>query len=87
MDNQKKQKPEIKYPCKWQYKIIGQDVDKMISAVERIVSGFDYEITPSNLSSNEKYYSLNLWVMIPTEFTRNMIFRKLGECGDIRFVI
>lgn len=82
-----KKKPEIKYPCHWQYKIIGANLDNMISAVEEIVVSHEYKITPSNISSNEKYYSLNLQVLVPSELIRNIIFQKLSEHHAIKFVI
>lgn len=80
-------KPEIDYPCNWFYKIIGTSVDEMISVVEEIVTGYEYEITPSNISSNEKYFSLNLKVFVPSEMVRDSIFQKLEQHSSIKFVI
>jgi putative lipoic acid-binding regulatory protein len=77
----------IEYPCKWQYKIIGKSVEDMISAVEDIVVDLEYDITPSNISSNEKYYSLNLQVMVPSEIIRNIIYQKLTQQEAIKFVL
>jgi putative lipoic acid-binding regulatory protein len=80
-------KPEINYPCNWFYKIIGTSVDDMIIAIEEIVIGLEYEITPSNISRNEKYYSLNLKVLVPSEVMRDLIFQKLDEHSAIKFVL
>ena len=43
-------KPEIDYPTKWEYKIIGPDIDEMIKAVESIVSNLVYDLSASNIS-------------------------------------
>ena len=43
-------RPELKYPCEWVYKVIGKDVDKLISAIETSSLELDYEVTPSNVS-------------------------------------
>lgn len=59
----------------------------MIIAVEEIVIGLEYEITPSNISSNEKYFSLNLKVLVPSEIMRDLIFQKLESHSSIKFVL
>ncbi|MBS4035280.1 MAG: DUF493 domain-containing protein [Ignavibacterium sp.] len=85
--NPENQKPEIDYPCDWHYKIIGTNIDEMIVAIEEIATGFEYEITPSNVSTNEKYFSLNLKVFVPSEIIRDLIFQKLEKHLAIKFVI
>lgn len=85
--NSNKRRPEIAYPCHWFYKIIGTSADEMIIAVEEIVIGLEYEITPSNISSNEKYFSLNLKVLVPSEIMRDLIFQKLESHSSIKFVL
>ena len=35
-------KPNIDYPCNWQYKVIGTDVDQMIKTIEEIVEGMEF---------------------------------------------
>lgn len=85
--NGNNRKPEIEYPTNWFYKIIGTSVDEMIIAVEEIVVGHEYEITPSNISSNEKYFSLNLKVFVHSEIIRDIIFQKLEQHSSIKFVI
>lgn len=80
-------KPEINYPTKWEYKIIGTDVDEMISVVESIVKDLDYEITPSNISLKAKYFSLNVSVVVPSEIIRDKIFQSLTDHPVIKFVI
>lgn len=81
------QKPEIEYPCEWSYKIIGQDVDKILSAIKEATMGIEYDITPSNLSKNGKYSSLNLKLEVPNETVRDLIYEKLGKSPDIKFVL
>jgi len=80
-------KPEIEYPTNWGYKIIGSDVDEMLKAVEEIIKGLEYEVAPSNVSSNEKYFSLNISVIVSSEFVRDLIFQNLTKHPAIIFVI
>ena len=80
-------KPEINYPTKWEYKIIGSDVDEMIKAVENIVKEFEFELVPSNISKKANYFSMNVIVFVPTEEFRDKIFKQLTEHPAIKFVI
>ena len=87
MNDSKKRKPVIEYPTKWGYKVIGTDVDKLLKAVEEATSGLKYEVTPPNISKNEKYYSLKVTVIVPSEVVRDLVFQKLSEHPDIKIVI
>lgn len=85
--NQENKKPQIDYPCKWSYKIIGLSVDDMIAAVEEIVINLEYDLTPSNISKKAKYFSLNVEVIVPSELVRDMIFENFTNHPAIKFVI
>lgn len=87
MMNLENKKPEINYPTKWDYKIIGPDVDEMIKAVESIVNDLAYDLSASNISKKANYFSLNLAVEVPSEIVRDLIFQKLSEHPAIKFVI
>lgn len=80
-------KPNILYPCNWDYKIIGSDVGEMISAIETIVEGLEYKISSSNVSSNGNYFSLNLTVFVTSEILRDIIFSKLSANKFIKMVL
>ena len=82
-----KKKPKIVYPVKWGYRIIGADVDNLLRAVEETMPGLNYEVKSSNISSNEKYYSLNVTVLVSSEVVRDLIFQKLSDHPDIKMVI
>jgi putative lipoic acid-binding regulatory protein len=82
-----KNRPEIDYPTKWEYKIIGSNVDEMISVVESVVVDHEYEITPSNISLKAKYFSLNVTVVVPSEIIRDKIFQNFTDHPAIKFVI
>ena len=85
--NPENKKPQINYPCKWPYKIIGDSVEEMISAVEEAVVDLEYDLTPSNISKKGKYFSLNISVDVPSEIMRDLIFQKLSKHPAIKFVI
>jgi uncharacterized protein len=79
-------RPEITYPCEWSYKIIGNNIDKILEAIENAVSGLKYDVTPSNISKNGNYYSLNLTLTVPNEVIRDLIYQKLDSCESVKIV-
>ena len=81
------ERPEIIYPCEWIYKVIGKDVDKLISAIAAASLELSYDVTPSNVSKNEKYFSLNFKVTVPSEAARDLIYQKLKNHSDVIMVL
>jgi hypothetical protein len=79
-------RPEIIYPCQWSYKIIGNNIDKMIEAIESAVSGLNYDVTPSNISKKGNYYSLNLTLTVPNKVVRDLIYQKLDSSDSVKIV-
>lgn len=80
-------KPNIEYPCDWEYKVIGTDVNEIIKVIDRIADGMDYRISSSNVSSRGKYFSLNLTVFVTSEVIRDIIFAKLKDCKSVKMVL
>lgn len=81
------ERPEINYPCEWSYKVIGSNVDKVLAAIDDASCGIEYKVATSNVSRNEKYFSLNLTLEVPSEFMRDLIFKKLKENEYVKFVL
>jgi len=80
-------KPKVDYPCDWEYKVIGTDVEEMINAIELAAVGMDYKISSSNVSSKGKYFSLNLKVFVTSEVIRDIIFAKLKASEFVKMVL
>jgi putative lipoic acid-binding regulatory protein len=81
------QKPNIIYPCDWNYRVIGTDVGEMIKAIEIAVAGMEYEINSSNVSSRGNYFSLNLKVYVTSEVIRDIIFAKIESSDYVKMVL
>ncbi|MDZ7766361.1 MAG: DUF493 domain-containing protein [Melioribacteraceae bacterium] len=87
LDSNNKKRPEIEYPCEWQYKIIAKSPDEAVNAAEDAAEGFKYDITASNISKKGKYVSINLMVEVESEEERNLIFGKLEANETVVMVI
>ena len=81
------EKPKIEYPCNWNYKIIGTDVDEMIKTIESATTGMEYEINSSNVSSKGNYFSLNLKVFVTSQVIRDLIFEKIETSEFVKMVL
>ena len=83
----KDQKLELEYPCKWQYKVIGKNKEKMRLAIEEVVNDIFFTINHSNSSSGGKYHSLNLELVVDSEETRILIYNNLKNNPAVKLVL
>jgi len=95
MNNVNHGKPEIEYPCPWDFKIIGTNEDALRAAVTRCleqtlnqaIGAREFELGMSRTSNGGKYVSLRLNLMVMDETERNGIFSSLAKHPEIRIVI
>lgn len=87
MENQQGCKPEIIYPCVWQYRIIGEDRAAMIQAITAGVAVAACAIKDANVSSGGRYISLSLEVSVNTDAERLCIYQLLAGHPAIRMVL
>ena len=88
MNNLEDKKPEINYPNDWKYKIIGDNIDGMLMAVDNLLlEKFKYDLSTSNISKKGNYFSLNLIVTVKSEDERNFIYTSLNQHENIKMVL
>ncbi|MFO7446454.1 MAG: DUF493 domain-containing protein [Ignavibacteriaceae bacterium] len=87
MFNNSNDRPSINYPCEWEYRVIGRDIDRILSAIDEAACGLKYSVSPSNVSRNDKYFSINFRIEVPNETTRDVIYNALVNNDDIRIVL
>jgi putative lipoic acid-binding regulatory protein len=56
-------------------------------AIEKIVTGRDYTITPSNISRTGRYHSLNLEITVDDDEDRTGIYDKLRANPAVKMVL
>lgn len=87
MEDQRGCRPEITYPCLWQYRIIGSDRAAMHQAIAATVAASAGTVTEGNVSSGGRYISLSLAVMVKTEAERLLIYQLLAGHPAVRMVL
>ncbi len=80
-------RPEIDYPCRWSYKVVGESEDRLRVAVGGVVGKTDHTLELSNTSRTGKYVSLALDVLVRDEEQRRGIGQALHEHEDVRLVL
>lgn len=85
--NPETDRPEIEYPCMWQYKVIGRDRGLVEQAIQAICGHSPVTVSFSNTSSSGKYHSLNVEIEVVDEETRDALFAAFKEHEDITMVI
>jgi putative lipoic acid-binding regulatory protein len=88
MNNQGKEKPDITYPCDWEYRVIAdKSSDNLIKAIEYAADNLEYSIQTSNVSKNGNYFSLSVKVNVPSEEKRDEIFKIISDHDDVKMVL
>lgn len=80
-------KVQIQYPCRWLYKVIGLDPERLHQALLEIVSDDSCNVSPSNSSRTGKYHCLNLEVTVQSEAELNSIYKALKAHPQVKFVL
>ena len=80
-------KPQIDYPCEWQYKIIGESATIITELVADNVYEKNYILTRSNVSSSGRYISMSLELTVSSEKRRLELYRVLAEEPSVKVVL
>lgn len=81
------QKPEILYPCQWEYKLIGQCQNSMKQAVEAKLAGRKFFLEVSQTSAKGKYISLRLCLDVESQSDRDEIFSAFQNHTAFKMVL
>lgn len=79
-------KPDIDYPCDWEYRLIGRS-EEILCAAAATIAPEGHKISPGKESKQGKYISLCLTVQVKHEEQRLQLFAALKAHGDILFVL
>lgn len=80
-------RPEIDYPCPWQFKIIGRNEHQMRTAIAEIVGENAHTITLSKRSARGTYCSLDLEMVVQSEPHRIHTYAALVHHESINIVL
>ena len=79
--------PEIHYPCRWHYRLIGEERAAIMEAIGSLVDIRRCVIDEGNVSSGGRYLSLNLEIIVADEAERLRFYQLFAEDPAIRVVL
>lgn len=79
-------KPEIHYPCLWEFRIIGEDKQSLERIVGELVAK-PYALDEKNHSSKGRFVSMHLSVEVESEEERNALYQSLSTHKAIKMVL
>ncbi len=85
--NEETKKLELEYPCNWCYKVVAYERAGIEIAALEIFCEREYSLNPSKASSNGKYISMNLELLVHNEEERTYFFETLKAHPHIKMVL
>ncbi len=80
-------KPDISYPCRWEYTIIGSGSERLTAIVIDACAPAQPTITVSGTSSGGKYHSIRAALEVADEAMRRAIYERLCNHPDVKVVL
>lgn len=80
-------KPDLPYPCRWTYKIIGEDEEALRSAAAEIVQSRQHSVSLSRRSAHRNYCCLNVEVVVHDDEDRVTIYEALKRHPAVTLVL
>lgn len=80
-------KLELEYPCRWQFKLIGEDEFQLRKLVDEVLGERDYKLSLSNTSSTGRYRSLLLALEVASEHERHKLGERFQRSEHVRMVL
>ncbi|MCL2789069.1 MAG: DUF493 domain-containing protein [Desulfobulbus sp.] len=80
-------KPEIHYPCRWQFRLIGEERAAMVAAVGTVVDISACEIADGNVSSGGRYLSVTVETTVADEAERLRLYQQFAADPAVRAVL
>ena len=81
------EKLKIDYPCRWVYKVIGINQDRMRAAIAELIPEGDCVVTASRSSAGGRYHCLNVDKPVINEADRLSLYEALSRHPAITIVL
>ena len=81
------QRPEIDYPCPWNYVVVGEGEDVLIAHIESALAGAVHAKKTSRHSKSGRYTSIEITLEVTDEEHRLVVFRALQNHPAVKLVI
>lgn len=81
------EKIDLQYPCAWEYRVIGETLEKLKVAVAEVFQTREFTFAGSNKSKGGKYFSAIVETEVESEPVRQELFEALKRHSAIKIVL
>ena len=85
--SEKKRGPVIEYPCRWTYKVIGDDREEIHIAVREIFQDRSCDVSLSRTSRRGTYHCMNVETTVFSDEDRQALFALLSRHPVVKIVL
>lgn len=79
-------KPQISYPCEWEYRVIGENEERLKEIIFEIMPR-EYRLESGKQSKQGRFVSVYARLVVNDEAERNAIFGALSAHPLVKMVI
>ncbi|MEF3192184.1 MAG: DUF493 domain-containing protein [Campylobacterales bacterium] len=80
-------KPDITYPVRWVFKLMGRSEEAMRDAVAEVCVGREVTLSRGNTSRTGKFCTLNLELLIVSDEERLYLYEALGRHEAVSMIL
>jgi len=87
LDNNTQEKPQIEYPTRWGFKIIGRDKEKLQACIKEVMGEKEHLCSIGNSSRTGKFTTYNASCIVEDQEERDRLFKCFQDHDDVEMVI
>ena len=87
LDNNTQEKPQIEYPTRWGFKIIGRDKEKLQACIKEVMGEKEHLCSIGNSSKTGKFTTYNASCIVEDQEERDKLFKCFQDHDDVEMVI
>jgi putative lipoic acid-binding regulatory protein len=87
LDDKTQEKPQIVYPTRWGFKLIGRDKEKLLACIKEVMGEKEHLCSVGNASRTGKFHSYNASCEVESQEERDRIFKYFQDHKDVYMVI
>ncbi|MBD3790378.1 MAG: DUF493 domain-containing protein [Campylobacterales bacterium] len=87
LDDKSTEKPQIEYPTRWGFKLIGRDKEALLKCIKEVMGNKEHLCSVGNASKTGKFQSYNASCEVESKEERDRIFKYFQDHKDVDMVI
>ncbi len=86
LDSNTQEKPQIDYPTKWRFKVIGRDKEKVEQAIKEVMGDKTHSCKFSKTSKKGNFHSYSASCIVESQEERDRLYKAFGDHDNVDFV-